>query len=126
MRVYISGPMTSKKNLNREAFMKAEKDLVAKGHVVVNPHRITEALGFFADEEQKKLLERSFTAFYNNETGYSARIAKHVMEVDIAAVKSCDAIYLLKGWEYSRGSKMELAEAINDGNLIYQQNKKGE
>ena len=39
-------------------------------------------------------------------------LAQSIMDADLAAVRSCDAIYLLRGWENSRGAKKELAEAI--------------
>ena len=43
------------------------------------------------------------------------------MDADLAAVRSCDAIYLLRGWENSRGAKKELAEAIAHGLTILQE-----
>jgi hypothetical protein len=46
---------------------------------------------------------------------YRTRLARAVMDADLAAVRSCDAIYLLKGWESSRGAKKELAEALSHG-----------
>jgi hypothetical protein len=49
------------------------------------------------------------------------KIAKEIMQADIAAVRSCDAIYLLRGWETSRGAKKELAEAIAHGMTIMQE-----
>jgi hypothetical protein len=42
-------------------------------------------------------------------------LAESIMSADLAAVRSCDAIYLLRGWESSRGSKKELNEAIRCG-----------
>ena len=44
-----------------------------------------------------------------------SRLARAVMDADLAAVRSCDAIYLLRGWENSRGAKKELAEALKHG-----------
>lgn len=38
-----------------------------------------------------------------------------IRDIARAAVRSCDAIYLLKGWESSKGSKKELAEALANG-----------
>jgi hypothetical protein len=48
-------------------------------------------------------------------------IAEQIMQADLAAVRSCDAIYLLRGWETSRGAKRELAEAIAHGLTIMQE-----
>ena len=116
MRVYISGPMTGLPDLNRTAFDAAEKRLTAQGHFVINPHRISELFGT-AEE-----LSESFEIFYaidgkdnyilKDELDKRASIARAVMDADLAAVRSCDAIYLLRGWETSRGAKKELAEAL--------------
>jgi hypothetical protein len=116
MRVYISGPMTGLPDLNRTAFDAAEKRLTAQGHFVINPHRIGELFGT-AEE-----LSESFEIFYaidgkdnyilKDELDKRASIARAVMDADLAAVRSCDAIYLLRGWETSRGAKKELAEAL--------------
>ena len=119
MRVYCSGPMTGKPDLNRTAFDAAEKRLTAQGHFVINPHRISELFGT-AEE-----LAKSFAIHYDLP---GARVGLHfpdlirgqnlahaVMAADLAAVRSCDAIYLLRGWESSRGAKKELAEALAHG-----------
>lgn len=116
MRIYISGKMTGLPDLNRPAFNAAEKRLTAQGHFVINPHRISELFGT-AEE-----LAESFKIFYaiegkdsyvlKEELDRRASIARAVMDADLAAVRSCDAIYLLRGWENSRGAKRELAEAI--------------
>ena len=116
MRVYCSGPMTGHPDLNRPAFDAAEKRLTAQGHFVINPHRISELFGT-AEE-----LAESFKIFYaiegkdnyvlKEELDRRASIARSVMDADLAAVRSCDAIYLLRGWEKSRGAKKEFAEAI--------------
>ena len=119
MRVYCSGPMTGHPDLNRPAFDAAEKRLTAQGHFVINPHRISALFGT-AEE-----LAESFKIFYaiegkdnyvlKEELDRRASIARAVMDADLAAVRSCDAIYLLRGWEKSRGAKKELAEALKNG-----------
>ena len=125
MRTYISGPMSGKPDLNRAAFDAAEKRLTAQGHFVINPHRVSEQFG--TPEE----LAASFETYYDCLKFYgegffttslpsrkalqTSRIARAVMDADLAAVRSCDAIYLLRGWENSRGAKKELAEAITHG-----------
>lgn len=116
MRIYCSGPMTNIPDLNRPAFAAAEKRLAAQGHFVINPHRISELFGT-AEE-----LEKSFAIHYDlpgTRVGlhfpdliHGQDLAHAVMDADIAAVRSCDVIYLLRGWEKSRGAKKELSEAI--------------
>ena len=122
MRIYISGPMTGKPDLNRPAFDAAEKRLTAQGHFVINPHRISEQFGT-AEE-----LSRSFGLLYNlpcsaNQPPWDHRIdealARAVMDADLAAVRSCDAIYLLEGWRKSVGAKSELLEALRNGLEVF-------
>lgn len=85
--VYISGPMTGIKNLNREAFESAEKKIQEMGHVALNPHRFPEM-----DTYEDYLL----------------------LDLEMIAM-AADAIALLPGWENSPGSKRELAVAIQKG-----------
>lgn len=119
MRIYISGKMTGCPDLNRPAFDAAERRLTAQGHFVINPHRISELFGT-AEE-----LACSFSALYGEiMIGGPLRdpaLARAVMDADLAAVRSCDAIYLLRGWETSRGAKKELAEALAHGLTILQE-----
>jgi hypothetical protein len=116
--------MTNIPDLNRPAFDAAEKRLTAQGHFVINPHRISALFGT-AEE-----LAKSFGLLYNlpcsaNQPPWDHRIdeslARAVMDADLAAVRSCDAIYLLRGWENSRGAKKELAEAIKCGLEVRQE-----
>lgn len=129
MRIYISGPMTGIENLNSIGFYSAEYRLHKAGHFVINPHALS---AHFGTEEE---LSDSFDALHTfeemNDTPnatdidkttpeyataeYAATIARAVMDAELAAVRSCDAIYLLRGWENSRGAKKELAEAIAHG-----------
>ena len=112
--------MTGYPDLNRPAFDAAEKRLTALGHFAINPHHISEPFGT-AEE-----MEASFAEYYRmleldanfldhtpaTQTIERTRIARAVMDANLAAVRSCDAIYLLRGWEKSRGAKKELAEAL--------------
>lgn len=82
MKIYISGPITGKPNLNREAFAQAAEAIRAAGHEAVNPHEITAPLGDDAPWEE-------------------------YMKIDIAALVTCDAILLLEGWQGSKGARLE-------------------
>jgi len=79
MRIYISGPITGMQDLNRKAFLDAQRTLEQMGHIAINPFNIK-----------------------NNGTWNDA------MRNDIKALCDCDAIYMLKGWSKSRGAKIEL------------------
>lgn len=131
MRVYCSGPMTNTPDLNRPGFDSAEKRLAAQGHFVINPHRISEQFGSAEELAESFKLYYDITLDYGVdfiENGLAAKdimdrvsLARAVMDADLAAVRSCDAIYLLRGWEKSRGAKKELAEALAHGLQVMQE-----
>ena len=106
MRVYCSGPMTGKPDLNRPAFDAAEKRLTAQGHFVINPHRISELFG------TAKELAESFAALYGvtlyGGSGYSPTLARAVMDADLARHPLAD--WLTHRVEHLRG---ELKDFIN-------------
>ncbi len=77
LRVYISGPMTGRPNLNRPAFYAAAALLAEAGHIPVNPAEVCAQLG--------------------------ATEWTDCMRADIRALCECDAIALLPGWEMSQG-----------------------
>lgn len=93
--IYISGPITGKTDLNRPAFEKATKELTKSGHVVINPHTICNEIvtQTFADDLHLWLA---------------------CMRKCIDAIRHSDAIYLLEGWQNSRGARKELKEALNN------------
>lgn len=118
MRVYLSGPMTDCLDLNRPAFDAAAKRLSEHGHFVINPHDLSAQFG--TPEELAESFAAAYAKPWQNVGSYKEhtrrlRLANVVMDADLAAVRSCDAIYLLRGWENSRGAKMELAEALKHG-----------
>lgn len=118
MRIYISGPMTGCPDHNRHAFDAAENRLTAQGYFAINPVNISCTFG--TPEELAEAFAAAYAKPGQNVGSYEAhdrktRLANAVMDADLAAVRSCDAIFLLKGWEQSRGAKKELAEAIAHG-----------
>ena len=120
MRIYISGPMTGKPDHNRPAFDAAAKRLREQGHFVINPAELSALFGSENDvSESFKILYRITDKIFWLPSEES--VAKAVLQADLAAVRSCDAIYLLRGWETSRGAKRELAEAIAHGLTIMQE-----
>lgn len=116
MRIFLSGPMTGKPYQNRPAFDAAENRLSEQRHFVINPVNISVMFG------TKDELAASFAALYRLEDGTStplddkeAKLARAVMDANLTAVRSCYAIYLLRGWENSRGTIKVLAEALVNG-----------
>ena len=100
-RIYISGPMTGVEDLNREAFNKASSLMgnSFSGNVCVfDPHHI----GAYNKWDEKTSVEA---------------IAKELLDL----LTDCDAIYMLRGWESSKGARAEHAVAVWIGlEIIYQ------
>lgn len=97
----------------------------AQGHFVVNPHRISELFGTAEEISSAFCHAYMFPYDVTKEKANMTRLARAVMDADLAAVRSCDAIYLLRGWENSRGAKKELAEALAHGLQIMQEGGEG-
>ena len=96
MRVYISGPITGVPDY-MEKFEAAEKELIEKGFTVVNPAKINYGMPEDMTYEE-------------------------YMEIDIRLIDLCDAIYMIRGWEMSRGANREYGYALGKGKTItYQQ-----
>lgn len=92
-RIYIAGPMRGYYELNVSAFERAHFALHLDWNVE-NPVFIGDRFGTPAEiEANPDLLRR-------------------LMELELAVVKSCDAIYLLHGWEKSPGARAELRVAL--------------
>lgn len=81
MKIYLSGPMTGLPDNNFPAFHAIAQALRDAGEDVVNPAEINPDASLSWEE---------------------------CMRADIKALCDCDAIYLLPGWEKSRGAHLEL------------------
>ena len=97
--IYIAGPMRGLPNHNREAFNAAARRLAAEGWDAINPADISSVFGVF-------LLP------------FNERLLRAVMDAELAAIPHLDAIYLLRGWEWSEGARAELAVALAHGLMV--------
>ena len=120
MRIYLSGPMTGLPDHNRAAFAAAAERLRKQGHFVINPAELSALFG-----SEREIAGSFKNLYFIEDFGpgiiLSHKLADSIMAADLAAVRSCDAIYMLRGWESSRGAKKELAEAIAYGLTILQE-----
>lgn len=93
MKIYIAGPMLGYENNNHDAFMIAEEKLKhVPGDIVLNPASLPLGL---------------------NEREY--------MDICLAMLRCCDAIYLLNGWSASAGALAEYALACKLGLKVINQ-----
>ena len=91
-KIYIAGPMTGLPNYNFEAFDRAAKILKARGLEPINP----------ADIGRQWLIDNAHKE--PNEYEYQ----KLLLE-GRKLLRQCSKIYLLRGWEKSRGALGELS-----------------
>ena len=91
-KVYVSGAIAHYNIDERKgAFTSAERYLSLKGYEPVNP--------------------------FKNGLPDEAHWREH-MRADIALLLGCDYIYMLQGWELSKGAKQELDVASSCGNKV--------
>ena len=93
--------MTGIKDFNFPAFDRAEIQLSLDGWTPINPANIDRAHG----------LDCMGMSGNPKELGWSNKQAGIVICRDIMAISECDAIYMLKGWETSKGANIELGFA---------------
>lgn len=95
-RIYISGPITHDPEYMNK-FNAAEIWLIEQGYTsIINP-------AFVA-----KFLPDDFTH-------------ENYMQIALAELRQCEAVYMLKGWKESVGALREYQEAVDRGmEIVYQ------
>jgi hypothetical protein len=98
--IYIAGPMTGIKNFNAVSFDYTAEKLKEAGWLVTNPmdfqrHRLPNLEGICDD-------------------------IKSIIIIDVALLISCEAIWMLPGWQQSKGATAEYHLAIWAGLDIYE------
>lgn len=104
MKIYVAGPMRNKPEFNFPAFHAASKRLRAAGHKVFSPaERDEEVHG----TDFSKGTDGTIESIAN--TGFSLRRS---LGDDLDWIcKHADGVYLLEGWENSKGALAEKATA---------------
>ena len=91
-KIYISGPITGiDPEVCRSRFEAAEQQLLARGYTPVNP--------------------------LNNGLPSTATYDEH-MKRDLEMLSECSIIYMLDGWETSKGCRIEFNSAITSRKSI--------
>lgn len=95
-RVYISGPITGVVGAE-EYFKEAEQKIEAAGFIAINPYTLINGFGKLRWDDY--------------------------IDMDLAILKKCNCIYMLNGWQNSRGATIEkeFAEKHNIPELIFRQ-----
>ncbi len=98
-KIFISGPMSGISHFNCKKFNKYE-EILSENFIVINPIKIS-----------RKYIKtfNEYNVIYKD--GYSLTT---VIQDEIEALKTCDYIFLLKGWKDSPGSLYELYVAIEN------------
>lgn len=95
MRVYISGAITGTDDY-MERFAEAEKIISSRGHIPVNPAKVLSSLP--------------------NTTTY-----REYIKLSLDMLQMCSGIYMLDGWQQSRGAKLEHQYAETCRMLIFKE-----
>lgn len=93
MRIYISGPITGTKDY-KERFARAEKALTEIGYVVINPARVNAQLPEGTTHEE-------------------------YMRTSLLMLDMCDAVFMLDGWQDSKGCNIEFKYACEKKHAIF-------
>jgi hypothetical protein len=111
--IYVAGPMRGKRFFNFPAFDEAKAILESKGFTVISPADLDRSIGF--DPE-------TFGGDYDwNDLNKCEFSLMDAIDRDVAALKKCDAIYMLRGWQLSKGANAEKALAEWMGlEVVYQ------
>lgn len=93
MRIYISGAITGTDDY-MDRFAKVEKRLTKEGHTVYNPAHANSYMPEGTTYEQ-------------------------YMKLSFCLLEMAEAIYMLKGWENSKGANREYGYALGRGMEIF-------
>lgn len=108
-RVYVAGRMTGRPNLGFPDFEDGEDRVRAHGDEPVSPHRLNIDLGWVQVQRngEGRIVLATQTSLCPS---YEAMLA-----YDFKALGTCDAIYMLPGWQGGSGCIRELREAVRLG-----------
>ena len=99
MIVYLSGPITGTDDY-KERFAAAEKTVKER---------------FCKGELSYYIINPAEALIPMEKMGASYEI---IMECCLQLLRTADMIYMLKGWEHSKGARMELEAARSDGTMV--------
>lgn len=112
-KIYIAGPMRGYPEFNFPAFRVAAEEFRKRGFTVFSPH-----------EDSEKAYGKDFSKKYPTGSGEDAEkdgfSIRNALANDLDWIcQEADSIYMLRGWEKSRGAIAEHATAVALGHRIY-------
>lgn len=111
MRIYLAGPMTNRPHYNYAAFMDAQCQWEARGHKVLSPFDASERVW-------RRAYNRSYDPFKDScEYGSDVMLECWLEDTDILLWS--EGVALLRGWETSRGSRIEVQTALLFGKKLF-------
>lgn len=117
MVVYIAGPMRGIKYFNFPAFDEAERLLTENGFEVISPAQLDRKAGF-----DPELLGSDYDWRDLKSIGFEL---KDAIRRDVEAILKSDCIYMLDGWQNSKGAKSEKTIAEWLGLSVLYQSREG-
>lgn len=117
MRIYVSGPMRSIPHYNFPAFDEAAEKIRLEGHKAINPADLDREMGFHPEELPDDWDWNEYPPGTD---------ASEFVDRDLDALATCDAIYMLPGWEKSKGASAEHAVAQWRGLTVFYPEKQDE
>lgn len=102
-RCYLSGPMTGLPDFNKHAFVLGAGMLRDAGWIVYNPIENDAEAGIELEGKE----------------GTEAFDFAEAMKRDLWQVCDSDAVFVMPGWEYSKGAKLEVFVAHEVGKPVY-------
>ena len=99
-RVFISGPISGKPNLNRDAFDHEERLLREAGYTTFSPFSIAQPS---LEQQEEWHGEWQFYGGIHPEE----RLWQYCMRICVGQIPLCDSMRMLPDWQNSEGAKWE-------------------
>lgn len=115
MKVYLAGPMSGIPGFNIPAFEAAAEVLRGQGYEVVVPHELDDASGL----GKEKLMASEQGATEDHEKLGKTWGDLLARDVKLIADEGIEGIVVLKGWEKSRGARLEVYVGLLNGLPIF-------
>lgn len=112
MKLYLAGPMSGIPQFNYPAFAAAAEKLREQGHTVLNPAEMD-------DPKTRELALASMDGSLDSGVWHGESWADFLARDVKIVADSVEGVALLKGWEKSRGARLEAYVALTVQKPVY-------